>query len=358
VNQLPAVIIDGVLYASWMFIIAVGLTLIYGVMKILNVAHGSLYALGAYTAATFAGYWLAHGYAPVGSYGILLLAALVVGLITGPLIERGLLRFMYGRDEIVLVLVTYALFLMLEDFTKLLFGVDPILYRPYALLAISRWGPLIYPVYSLVLVVVSIVVGVALALVLSRTRHGKMLRAVIYDREMSMAVGINVSRVYLVTFTAGAMLAALGGAITAPTTSVQPGIGAEVIVLAFAIVVVGGLGSLGGAAVGALIVGLVRSAAVHYQPEVELFSVYVVMALVRSPIYCTEAARCDRRAHQATHARTCCGYAELSGRRAVPAAVGAILPHCGTQPRHRGAGDDADDAHGIGVLRAKASTTP
>ncbi len=280
-SQLPAVIIDGVLYASWMFIIAVGLTLIYGVMKILNVAHGSLYALGAYTAATFAGYWLAHGYAPVGSYGILLLAALVVGLITGPLIERGLLRFMYGRDEIVLVLVTYALFLILEDFTKLLFGVDPILVSaPYALLGNLEMGPLIYPVYSLVLVVVSIVVGVALALALSRTRHGKMLRAVIHDREMSMAVGINVSRVYLVTFTAGAMLAALGGAITAPTTSVQPGIGAEVIVLAFAIVVVGGLGSLGGAAVGALIVGLVRSAAVHYQPEVELFSVYVVMALV------------------------------------------------------------------------------
>jgi branched-chain amino acid transport system permease protein len=281
VSQLPAVIIDGILYASWMFIIAVGLTLIYGVMKILNVAHGSLYALGAYTAATFAGYWLAHGYAPVGSYGVLLVAALVVGLIAGPLIERGLLRFMYGRDEIVLVLVTYALFLILEDFTKLLFGVDPILVSaPYALLGNLEMGDLIYPVYSLVLVVVSILVGVSLALVLSRTRHGKMLRAVIHDREMSMAVGINVSRVYLVTFTAGAMLAALGGAITAPTTSVQPGMGAEVIVLAFAIVVVGGLGSLGGAAVGALIVGLVRSAAVHYQPEVELFSVYVVMALV------------------------------------------------------------------------------
>ena len=118
--------------------------------------------------------------------------------------------------------------------------------------------------YSLVLVVVSIVVGVALALVLNRTRQGKILRAVIHDREMSMAMGINVSRVYLVTFTVGAMLAALGGALTAPTTSVQPGIGAEVIVLAFAVVVVGGLGSLGGAALGALIVGLVRSAAVHY----------------------------------------------------------------------------------------------
>ncbi|HYL18903.1 MAG TPA: branched-chain amino acid ABC transporter permease [Burkholderiales bacterium] len=250
-------------------------------MKILNVAHGSLYALGAYTASTAAGYWLSHGHAPMGSYLILLLAALVVGLIAGPLIERGLLRFMYGRDEIVLVLVTYALFLILEDFTKLLFGVDPILVaEPYGLLGNLQMGRLIYPVYSFVLVGAAILVGVALALVLNRTRQGKILRAVIHDREMSTAVGINVSRVYLVTFTIGAMLAALGGALTAPTTSVQPGIGAEVIVLAFAIVVVGGLGSLGGAAVGALLVGLVRSAAVHYQPEVELFSVYVVMALV------------------------------------------------------------------------------
>jgi len=212
---------------------------------------------------------------------VLLVSAIVVGLVAGLLIERGLLQFMYGREEIVLVLVTYALFLILEDFTKLLFGVDPLLVsEPYSLLGNLHLGNLIYPVYSIVLVLAAIVVGVALALVINRTRKGKILRAVIHDREISMAMGVNVSRVYMVTFTVGAMLAALGGALTAPTTSVQPGIGAEVIVLAFAIVVVGGLGSLAGAALGALIVGLVRSAAVHYAPEVELFSVYVVMALV------------------------------------------------------------------------------
>ena len=156
-SQLPAVIVDGILYASWMFIIAVGLTLIYGVMKILNVAHGSMYALGAYTAATFAAYWLSHGYPPMGSYGALLVAAIVVGLIAGPLIERGLLRFMYGRDEIVLVLVTYALFLILEDVSKLVFGVDPIMVsEPYSLLGNLELGHLIYPVYSLVLVLVSV----------------------------------------------------------------------------------------------------------------------------------------------------------------------------------------------------------
>ena len=125
-NHALAIVIDGIIYSSWLFIIAVGLTLIYGVMKILNVAHGSLYALGAYAAVSLGGYWLAEGHAPMGSYGMLVLAAIAVGLIAGPLIERGLLRTMYGKDEVVLVLVTYALFLILEDVTKLLWGVDPV----------------------------------------------------------------------------------------------------------------------------------------------------------------------------------------------------------------------------------------
>jgi len=115
---------------------------------------------------------------------------------------------------------------------------------------------------------------------LTRTRQGKLLLAVIHDREVSAAMGIDVGRVYLVTFTIGAMLAALGGALTAPTIAVSPGIGVEVIVLSFAVVVIGGLGSLGGAALGALLVGIVRSATVRYWPEAELFSIYAVMAMV------------------------------------------------------------------------------
>jgi branched-chain amino acid transport system permease protein len=280
-SQLPAVLIDGLIFASWLFIIAVGLTLIYGVMKLLNIAHGSLYALGAYTAVTFAGAWLAKGYAPMGSYGMLALAAIVVGLISGPLIERGLLRFMYGKDEIVLVLVTYALFLILEDAIKLVWGVDPLFVaEPYGLLGNFEIGDLTYPNYSVLLIAVAILTGVALTWVLGRTRAGKLLVAVIHDREVSAAMGINVSRTYFATFTIGAMLAAIGGALTAPTISVVTGMGAEVIVMAFAVVVIGGLGSLPGAALGALIVGLVRSAAVHFRPEIELFSIYVVMALV------------------------------------------------------------------------------
>ena len=280
-NQLLAVLIDGLIYSSWLFIIAVGLTLIYGVMKILNIAHGSLYALGAYGAASLAGYWINQGHAPMGSYAVMLIAAILVGLIAGPVIERGLLRFMYGKDEIVLVLVTYAVFLILEDFIKLTWGVDPyFLYQPYSLLGSFDVGDLTYPVYNLVLFGVAVLIGVTLAWVLTKTRRGKMLVAVIHDREMAAAMGINVSLVYFVTFTVGAMLGAVGGALTAPMISVQPGIGAETIVLAFAVVVIGGLGSLPGAALAAVLVGLVRSAAVHYRPELDLFAIYFVMAVV------------------------------------------------------------------------------
>jgi branched-chain amino acid transport system permease protein len=280
-NQLVAVLIDGLIYSSWLFIIAVGLTLIYGVMKILNIAHGSLYALGAYSAAALAGYWINQGHAPMGSYAVMLVAAILVGLVAGPVIERGLLRFMYGKDEIVLVLVTYAVFLILEDFIKLTWGVDPyFLYQPYSLLGSFDVVDLTYPVYNLVLFGVAVLIGVTLAWVLTKTRRGKMLVAVIHDREMAAAMGINVSLVYFVTFTVGAMLGAVGGALTAPMISVQPGIGAETIVLAFAVVVIGGLGSLPGAALAAVLVGLVRSAAVHYRPELDLFAIYFVMAVV------------------------------------------------------------------------------
>ncbi|HVY05828.1 MAG TPA: branched-chain amino acid ABC transporter permease [Burkholderiales bacterium] len=279
--QLLAVLIDGLIYSSWLFIIAVGLTLIYGVMKILNIAHGSLYALGAYSAASLAGYWLNHGHAPMGSYAMMIVAAMLVGLIAGPIIERGLLRFMYGKDEIVLVLVTYAVFLILEDFVKLVWGVDPyFIAQPYALLGNFSVGDLTYPNYNLVLFGAAILIGAVLAWVLTKTRQGKMLLAVIHDREMSGAMGINVGRVYFITFTVGAMLGALGGALTAPMISVQPGIGAETIVLAFAVVVIGGLGSLPGAALAAVLVGIVRAAAVHYRPELDLFSIYLVMAVV------------------------------------------------------------------------------
>jgi branched-chain amino acid transport system permease protein len=280
-DQLISVGVDGVIYSAWLFTAALGLTLVYGVMKIVNVTHGSFYALGAYAAASLTGAWLAAGYPPMLSYAVLLAAAVLVSVVVAPLIERGILRFMYAKDEVVILLITYALFLVLEDVIKLVWGVNPYyIAQPYALLGSFTVGGLAHPTYNLILVVLALVSGLGLTWLLRSTRVGKLLRAVIHDPEVSRAMGINVNRYYLVTFTFGSMLAALAGAFTAPTVSVVPGLGVEIIVLSFAVVVIGGLGSLPGAALGAVIVGMVRSASVHYWPEVELFVIYFVMAMV------------------------------------------------------------------------------
>ena len=280
-DQILSVIADGVIYSAWLFIAAIGLTLIYGVMKIVNVTHGSFYALGAYAGASFTGAWIARGYPPMLSYAVLLVAAVLITLVFAPLIERGVLRFMYARDEVVILLITYALFLVLEDTIKLIWGVDPyFVAEPYALLGSFDIGGLPYPTYNLILVGLALVSGIGLAWMLRSTRVGKLLLVVIHDPEVSRAMGINVGRYYLVTFTFGSMLAAIGGSFTAPTVSVVPGLGVDVIVLSFAVVVIGGLGSLPGAALGAVIVGMVRSVSVHYAPQVELFVIYFVMALV------------------------------------------------------------------------------
>jgi branched-chain amino acid transport system permease protein len=278
---LLAILVDGLVYASWLFIVAVGLSLIFGVMKILNVAHGSLYAFGAYAAATLIGAYFNAGWAPLGSFAVMLLAAVAVGAILGLALERGLLRFMYGRDEVIIVLVTYAAFLILEDSILLIWGTNPYFaFQPYALLGNASVGRLAFANYDLSMIGLSVVTGVLLWWALTHTRQGKLLQAVIHDREMAQALGINVTRVFTVTFVLGAMLGALGGAVTAPQISVTPGIGVEVIVVAFAVVVIGGMGSIPGAAIGALIVGLIRAATVHLFPQVELFVIYAVMSLV------------------------------------------------------------------------------
>jgi len=181
----------------------------------------------------------------------------------------------------VMVLVTYALLLILEDVIKLLFGVEAYTaFQPYEFLGQVKMGALSFATYDLALIAVSAVVAAGLWWGLNRTRQGKLLLAVIHDREIATALGINVTRVFLVTFVIGSVLGALAGALTAPAIAVAPGLGVEVIVLAFAVVVTGGLGSVEGAMVGALIVGIARAASVHLWPEVELFVIYGVMALV------------------------------------------------------------------------------
>jgi len=280
---LATILVDGLIYAGWLFIVSVGLTLVFGVLNILNLAHGSLYAIGAYAAATVVGaYYSVGGEAfPYGSYVALIVAALLVAVIVGPILERFLLRYFYGRDEVLIVLVTYGVFLILEDVIKLIWGVDPyFVSEPYSLLGNVEIGPLFYVGYDFLVIATSVIVGLAVWLTLNRTQIGKVVLAVIHDSEISQAMGVNINKIYLGAFIAGAFLAALGGALTAPMISVTPGLGVNVIIVAFAVVIIGGLGSIEGAAIGALMVGIARAASVHVLPEAELFIIYLVMAIV------------------------------------------------------------------------------
>lgn len=277
-----AILIDGLIYASWLFLVAAGLTVIYGVMKILNMAHGSLYALGAYAAASaLVAYYAGGGEQLWMAFLILAICSIAIGAISGLLIERGLLRLMYGRDEILMLLITFAVLLILEDVMKILWGTTPYsVWQPYAAMGRINLDVLTVSKYDLMVVVVAALIGAGLWFWLERTRVGKILRSIIHDREVSQAMGVNVSRMFAITFMIGATLGAFAGGLTAPIISVVPGIGIEVIVLAFAVVVTGGLGSITGAAVGAIIVGLARAASVHTVPQFELFIIYAVMATV------------------------------------------------------------------------------
>jgi branched-chain amino acid transport system permease protein len=276
-----AILTDGLVYAAYLFVVAIGLSLIFGVMKILNVTHGSFYAFGAYGAAIAAGAYFNQDYPAAGGFLLMGVVAIVVGLVLGLLIERGLLRVVYGRDEVVVVLVTYSAFLILEDVLRLLWGTESYaLYQPLAIGGNVEIGGLVLSGYDIGLVVFAIVLAFVASYALRHTRYGRLLTVVIFDRELAAAFGINVQVMYTVTFVLGAILGALGGAVMAPKIAVTLGIGVEVIVLAFAVVIIGGLGSIEGALIGALIVGICRAAAVHLVPQLELFVIYAVMALV------------------------------------------------------------------------------
>jgi branched-chain amino acid transport system permease protein len=280
-NILPIILIDGITFASWLFLVSAGITLIFGVLRLLNVAHGSLYAIGAYLGATFVIHFAGRSEQSWTTLLLLLVAAIAVGLTLGPLIGRLLLRRVYGQDEVVGLLTTFALFLILEDVMRLIWGIEPYLVEgPYRMLGRVRVGGIAFAGYPFLLTIVAILAGLLLWFVLHRSSFGRQVTCVISDREMAGALGINVPRIDLMAFSLGTFLAALGGAFTAPLTSVEPGMGVSVIVLAFAVVAIGGLGSIGGAALGCIIVGIARAAAVQLFAEIELFVIYALMVAV------------------------------------------------------------------------------
>ncbi len=280
-QELIVILVDGLVFSSYLFMVSVGLTVIFGVMKILNVTHGAFYAVGAYLSATLIGAYYNAELPEYGSFLAIFAAAVAVGVFFGITLERGLLRFLYHRDEHIIVLATFAMFLVLEDVLLLIWGTDPYYaYEPLALLGSVDIVEMTFDVYSVSLICLACIVAIGLWLGLTKTKWGKLLLAVIFDREISQAMGINVTVVFTVTFIVGSILGALGGAYLAPMISVSPGIGEEVIVLSFAVVVIGGMGSIPGAIIGALLVGIARAAAVHKFPEIEQFFIYAIMAMV------------------------------------------------------------------------------
>jgi len=273
-------ILNSLLYASVLFLIAAGLSLIFGVMRIVNLAHGSLYAIGAYVTAWLIGRGIAIG-VPVGWLFLLLpVGALAVALL-GVVIEPLLLRPFYRRAEEYQLLVTFGLLQILEDLMRLVWGGTPL--SADALidaLPIIHVGGLYYPAYNLVVIGVGGIAAVVLWLVVYRTRFGVMLRATSQDRRMASALGLNVGLVYVCAFSIGCFIAGLGGAIVVPTQAAVLGMGVDALVIAFVVVVIGGLGSLKGALIGALVVGFIRTAGIQFFPELELAVLYLIAAAV------------------------------------------------------------------------------
>ena len=273
-------VLNSLFYASVLFLIAAGLSLIFGVMRIVNLAHGSLFAIGAYIGAWLVGRAIGLG-VPVGWLLLVIpIAALAVALI-GIVIEPLLLRPFYRRAEEYQLLVTFGLLLILEDLMRLVWGGLPLTADTVMdTIPVVYIGGLVYPGYNILVIGIGIAAAILLWVVIYGTKFGVLLRATSQDRRMASALGLNVGLVYVAAFAIGCFMAGLGGAIVVPSHAAVLGMGVEALVLAFVVVVVGGLGSLKGALAGALIVSFVRTAGIQFFPEIELAVLYLIAAVV------------------------------------------------------------------------------
>jgi branched-chain amino acid transport system permease protein len=273
------VLIGGVFHAAVLFLVAAGLQLVFGVQKIVNLACGSFYALGAYFGVTFITYATQLGVPSWLIFPGLVLAGLVLGFI-GPPIER-MLRSVYGRDESFQLLLTFALVLMFQDVFRFFWGANPrSLDNAYLVYGAINAGDFGVPVYNLMVIAAAIAIAVALGALLQRTNFGRILRAAAENRSMAEALGVDVRLVYSAVFTLGAALGTTAGALIVPTAAASLDMAIELVVEAFAVVVIGGLGSMRGALVGALIVGLIRAFAIVLYPELEVLAIYFIVIAV------------------------------------------------------------------------------
>jgi len=262
-------------YGLLLFLVASGLTLIFGIMGVINLAHGSFYMIGAY---------LAYSLAPAfgGNFAATLLAGLVLAVIFGYVLEWLFVSYLYERDHLQQVLMTYGLILVFEELRSILVDNDvhgvPV---PAWLNGSVQLGDLMqYPVYRLAISAVCLAVAAALYVVIARTRLGMMVRAGSSNREMVQSLGIDIKFLYRVVFAAGVALAVLAGMIAAPVTSVYPGMGAQVLIVCFVVVVIGGIGSVRGAFLAALLVGIVDTFGKVLFPQAAGISVYLLMAAI------------------------------------------------------------------------------
>jgi len=263
---------NGLSYGALLFLLASGLSLIFGVMRVVNLAHGSYFMLGGYVGLSVI--WR------TGSYVLALVAGALALALVGIAMERLFLRRLSGQT-LGQVLMTVGFALIFQDLALLIWGGDPYSIRPPSMLAgVVTAGPGRFPVYRIFIVVVAVVVGAALWLALDRTRVGAMIRAAVDDPEMAQGIGIRVPRISLGIFALGAALAAFGGVVGAGFLGVYPGLDFEILPYAFVVVIVGGLGSLPGAMVGSLLVGLLDNFGKALFPELSYFTLFAPMALI------------------------------------------------------------------------------
>ncbi len=270
-------ILNSLFYAAVLFLIASGLSLIFGVMRIINLAHGSLYALGAYVTA-----WAvesAIGSVPALALFVLLPVGAIAVAVVGLAIEPILIRPLYKRPEEYQLLITFALLMVLEDVMRFLFGGLPL----SAGVVVDQMGSMvildrIYPMYNFLVIAIGALAALGLWALVYRTKFGVILRATSQDMRMASALGLNIRRIYAQAFGIGCFMAGLGGAIVVPSQAAVLGMGIDNLILAFVVVVIGGLGSLKGAFIGALVVSFVRTFMIQFYPELELAVLYLIAA--------------------------------------------------------------------------------
>jgi branched-chain amino acid transport system permease protein len=278
-TELVDVALGGTFHAAVLFLVAAGLQLVFGVQKIVNLACGSFYALGAYFGITAVGLAIKLGMPLLLFFPVLVAAGLAIGLIGLP-IER-VLRTVYRRDESYQLLITFGFLLMFQDAFRYLWGATPrTMDNVYLAYGTAHFLGVQVPAYNLLVIAASLAIAAGLGLFLERTKTGRIVRATAENRDMAEGLGVNASKIFALVFTVGCMLGTVGGALVVPSSAASLDMAVDLVVEAFAVVVIGGLGSMRGALAGALIVGWMRAAAISLMPEMEMLSVYLVVVAV------------------------------------------------------------------------------